>query len=363
MPARCSSPRWTRWAAGDPVCMLGLQLHILTAGATFNLHTRQASPGAARAEGLTHHATPPGGGLDADPRIATSTWGLRSTRTSRSSGCCWTSARWSNGPPRSWARPSSTACWRRCPDWPSTAAPIASPAASSAACARARAPGWAMCWNTSPSNCRTSPARTSPSARPAASDGRPACIRWSTNTRRSEEGIAAGELALKLLDSLLPAGLRSADRRRLALGRSARRLHPLRAAPRAGSVDDVAGARRRGTRHPVAAPQRAVAGAARPRQVPAAHPGHGHRAHPHIAVELASDKEETNKILGSLGLPVPRQELVQQRRARDARRAQAGRPGGAQALQRQPRPRHHHQRQRETKSAPASRPRASIRAR
>src|SRR5690606_10195097 len=27
--------------------------------------------------------------------------------------------------------------------------------------------------------------------------------------------------------------------------------------------------------------------------------------------ELASDKEETNKILGSLGLPVPRQELVQ----------------------------------------------------
>jgi len=31
---------------------------------------------------------------------------------------------------------------------------------------------------------------------------------------------------------------------------------------------------------------------------------------PYIAVELASDKEETNKILGSLGLPVPRQELV-----------------------------------------------------
>jgi cyanophycin synthetase len=31
---------------------------------------------------------------------------------------------------------------------------------------------------------------------------------------------------------------------------------------------------------------------------------------PHIAVELASDKEETNKILASLGLPVPQQELV-----------------------------------------------------
>jgi len=32
---------------------------------------------------------------------------------------------------------------------------------------------------------------------------------------------------------------------------------------------------------------------------------------PHIAVELAGDKEETNKILGQLGLPVPKQELVQ----------------------------------------------------
>jgi cyanophycin synthetase len=32
---------------------------------------------------------------------------------------------------------------------------------------------------------------------------------------------------------------------------------------------------------------------------------------PHIAVELASDKEETNRILGNLGLPVPRQRLVQ----------------------------------------------------
>jgi len=32
---------------------------------------------------------------------------------------------------------------------------------------------------------------------------------------------------------------------------------------------------------------------------------------PHIAVELASDKEETNRILSALGLPVPKQELVQ----------------------------------------------------
>ncbi len=33
-------------AEGQPVCMLGLRLHILVAGATFNLHTRVASPGA-----------------------------------------------------------------------------------------------------------------------------------------------------------------------------------------------------------------------------------------------------------------------------------------------------------------------------
>jgi cyanophycinase len=32
-------------AEGEPVCMLGLKLHILVSGATFNLHSRVASPG------------------------------------------------------------------------------------------------------------------------------------------------------------------------------------------------------------------------------------------------------------------------------------------------------------------------------
>jgi cyanophycin synthetase len=40
---------------------------------------------------------------------------------------------------------------------------------------------------------------------------------------------------------------------------------------------------------------------------------------PHIAVEVASDKEETNRILGDLGLPVPEQKLVYE--VRDALRA------------------------------------------
>jgi cyanophycinase len=43
--AGCSSPRWIGSKKAEPVCLLGLKLHILDAGATFNLHTRQASAG------------------------------------------------------------------------------------------------------------------------------------------------------------------------------------------------------------------------------------------------------------------------------------------------------------------------------
>ena len=60
----------------------------------------------------------------------------------------------------------------------------------------------------------------------------------------------------------------------------------------------------------------------------------------HIAVELASDKEETNRILAKLGLPVPRQRLVQRARRRGRGRGADRLPGGGQAVQRQPRPRH-----------------------
>lgn len=41
----------------EPVCIIGLQVHIRTAGATFNLHTREGVPGDAAAQGLS--ATPP----------------------------------------------------------------------------------------------------------------------------------------------------------------------------------------------------------------------------------------------------------------------------------------------------------------
>jgi cyanophycinase len=33
---------------GQPACVLGLKLHVLVAGATFNLHTRAASAGTLR---------------------------------------------------------------------------------------------------------------------------------------------------------------------------------------------------------------------------------------------------------------------------------------------------------------------------
>ena len=128
-----------------------------------------------------------------------------------------------------------------------------------------------------------------------------------------EEGIAAGELALRLLASLLPANLRPA-----------------------GSVPDEwnwEGARdefiRYAQRRALGPSTASLVRAAEERGIPwlrlndqsLVQLGHGKYQQriqatvtgrtSHIAVELASDKEETNKILGALGLPVPRQELVQ----------------------------------------------------
>src|SRR6202789_1507796 len=128
-----------------------------------------------------------------------------------------------------------------------------------------------------------------------------------------DEGIAAGDLGLRLLCSLLPPGIRPA-----------------------GSVPDgwiwveardefIRFAQRRALGPSTAALVRA----AEDRGIPwlrlndqsLVQLGHGKYQQriqatvtsrtSHIAVELASDKEETNKILATLGLPVPKQELVQ----------------------------------------------------
>ena len=158
------------------------------------------------------------------------------------------------------------------------------------------------------------------------SDDRPGVYSVVYEYAQREEGIAAGELALKLLDSLLPAELRTAtddswnweDERDGFIRYAQRRaLGPSTASLVKAAVD-------RGIPWLRLNEQSLV-------QL-----GHGKYQQriqatvtgrtPHISVELASDKEETNKILGSLGLPVPRQELVtsQTEALRAARRLGGG---------------------------------------
>ena len=142
------------------------------------------------------------------------------------------------------------------------------------------------------------------------SDDRPGVYSVVYEYAQREEGIAAGDLALKLLDSLLPATLRSAtsdgwnwdDERDGFIHYAQRRaLGP-------STMSLVRAAEERGIPW------------LRLNQQSLVQLGHGRYQQriqatvtgrtPHIAVELASDKEETNKTLASLGLPVPRQELV-----------------------------------------------------
>lgn len=143
--------------------------------------------------------------------------------------------------------------------------------------------------------------------------GRPGAYTVVYEYEQREEGIAAGELALKLLNSLLPPELREP-----------------------GSVPEVwqwESARdefiRYAQRRALGPSTTALVRAAAQRGIPwlrmnersLVQLGHGRYQQriqatitgrtSYIAVELASDKEETNKILSALGLPVPRQRLVQ----------------------------------------------------
>ncbi|MBX3724379.1 MAG: cyanophycin synthetase [Xanthomonadales bacterium] len=162
-------------------------------------------------------------------------------------------------------------------------------------------------------------------------DGRPGVYSVVYEYSQREEGIAAGELAIVLLCSLLPEALR-----------------PDGSVPegwqwQAARDDFIRYAQRRALGPSTASLVRA----AEARGIPwlrlnnqsLVQFGHGKYQQriqatitgktPHIAVELASDKEETNKILASLGLPVPRQVLVTS--ATDALRA-AARLGGPVVL-------------------------------
>jgi cyanophycin synthetase len=130
---------------------------------------------------------------------------------------------------------------------------------------------------------------------------------------QEEVGLEAGQLAMTLLQSLLPADLR-----------------PEGAVPRgfdfAAERDEFI---RFAQRRALGPSTMALVRAAEERRIPwirlneqsLIQFGHGRFQQriqatvtsrtPHIAVELASDKEETNRILANLGLPVPKQRLVQ----------------------------------------------------
>jgi cyanophycin synthetase len=128
-----------------------------------------------------------------------------------------------------------------------------------------------------------------------------------------EEGIAAGELGLRLLNSLLPPELRSRGSVPTDWQWPVARDEFIRYAQRRALGPSTASLVR-------AADERGIPWL-RLNEQSLVQLGHGKYQQriqatvtgrtPHIAVELASDKEETNKILASLGLPVPKQELVQ----------------------------------------------------
>jgi cyanophycin synthetase len=143
-------------------------------------------------------------------------------------------------------------------------------------------------------------------------DGRPGVYTVVYEYAQREEGIAAGDLAIRLLASLLPESIR-----------------PDGSVPEGWAWDEARDEFIRYAQRRALGPSTAsLVRAAEERGIPwlrlnqqsLVQLGHGRYQQriqatvtgktPHIAVELASDKEETNKILASLGLPVPRQEMV-----------------------------------------------------
>jgi cyanophycin synthetase len=155
-------------------------------------------------------------------------------------------------------------------------------------------------------------------------DGRPGVYSVVYEYTQKEEGVAAGELALRLLCALLPAELRPngsvPESWVWAEARDEFIRYTQRRALGPSTMSLVRAAEQRGIPWLRLNDQSLVQlGYGKYQQrIQATVTGRTS----HIAVELAGDKEETNKILGALGLPVPRQELVQSESAatRAARR-------------------------------------------
>src|SRR6202050_638946 len=127
-----------------------------------------------------------------------------------------------------------------------------------------------------------------------------------------DEGIAAGDLGLRLLCSLLPVAIRPEGSVPADWNWQEARDEFIRFAQRRALGPSTSSLVR-------AAEQRGIPWL-RLNDQSLVQLGHGKYQQriqatvtgrtPHISVELASDKEETNKILATLGLPVPKQELV-----------------------------------------------------
>ena len=143
-------------------------------------------------------------------------------------------------------------------------------------------------------------------------DGRPGVYTVVYEYAQREEGIAAGDLALILLSSLLPEAVRPDGSVPADWEWEQARDDFIRYAQRRALGPSTASLVR-------AAEERGIPWL-RLNAQSLVQFGHGKFQQriqatitgrtPYIAVELASDKEETNKILASLGLPVPRQHLV-----------------------------------------------------
>jgi cyanophycin synthetase len=143
--------------------------------------------------------------------------------------------------------------------------------------------------------------------------GRPGVYTVVYEYAQRDEGIAAGDLGLRLLSSLLPAAIRPDGTVPEGWNWQEARDEFIRFAQRRALGPSTASLVR-------AAEHRGIPWL-RLNDQSLVQLGHGKYQQriqatvtsrtSHIAVELASDKEETNKILGLLGLPVPKQELVQ----------------------------------------------------
>src|SRR6267154_1195900 len=128
-----------------------------------------------------------------------------------------------------------------------------------------------------------------------------------------DEGIAAGELGLRLLCSLLPKDIRPPESVPLDWSWPEARDQFIRFAQRRALGPSTSALVRAAERNGIPW--------LRLNDQSLVQLGHGKYQQriqatvtsrtSHIAVELASDKEETNKILATLGLPVPVQELLQ----------------------------------------------------